>query len=40
MASVVLELKGWAMLNYFALALVLIAFFVIALFRLRRPAGA
>jgi predicted MFS family arabinose efflux permease len=38
MASVVLEVKGWAMLNYLALALVLIAFLVIALFRLRQPA--
>lgn len=40
MASVVLEVQGWAMLNYFALALVLIAFLVIGLFRLRYPARA
>jgi MFS family permease len=40
MASVVLELKGWAVLNYLALALVLLAFLVIGLFRLRHPAGA
>jgi MFS family permease len=38
MASVVLEVQGWAMLNYFALALVLIAFLVIGVFRLRHPA--
>lgn len=38
MASVVLEVQGWAMLNYFALALVLIAFVVIGVFRLRHPA--
>ena len=38
MASVVLEVQGWAVLNYFALALVLIAFLVIAIFRLRHPA--
>jgi MFS family permease len=38
MASVVLELEGWAMLNYMALALVLVAFAVIGLFRLRHPA--
>ena len=36
MASVVLEVQGWAMLNYFALALVLIAFLVIGAFRLRQ----
>jgi predicted MFS family arabinose efflux permease len=40
MASIVLELKGWAMLNYFALALVLVAFVVVGLFRLRHPARA
>jgi MFS family permease len=40
MASVVLELKGWAVLNYLALALVLVAFLVIGLFRLRHPASA
>jgi MFS family permease len=38
MASVVLEVQGWAVLNYFALALVLIAFLVIVVFRLRHPA--
>ncbi|MBI2739813.1 MAG: MFS transporter [Rhodospirillales bacterium] len=38
MASVVLEVQGWAMLNYFALGLVLIAFLVIGVFRLRHPA--
>jgi MFS family permease len=40
MASVVLELNGWAVLNYLALALVLVAFLVIGLFRLRHPARA
>ena len=40
MASVVLELNGWAVLNYFALALVIVAFVVIGLFRLRHPARA
>jgi MFS family permease len=40
MASVVLELEGWAVLNYLALALVLVAFLVIGLFRLHHPAGA
>lgn len=40
MASVVLELQGWAELNYLALALVLIAFLVIGLFRLRNPSRA
>jgi MFS family permease len=40
MASVVLELNGWAVLNYMALALVLVAFLVIGLFRLRHPARA
>ncbi len=40
MASVVLEVQGWAMLNYFALALVLVAFTLIGLFRLRNPARA
>jgi MFS family permease len=38
MASVVLEVQGWAVLNYFALALVLIAFLVIGIFRLRHPS--
>ncbi|HEY6982327.1 MFS transporter [Reyranella sp.] len=40
MASVVLELKGWAMLNYFAFVLVCAALLVICLFRLRHPARA
>ena len=40
MASVVLEVQGWAMLNYFALALVLVAFTVIGVFRLRHPSRA
>ncbi|MCA0250241.1 MAG: MFS transporter [Proteobacteria bacterium] len=40
MASVVLELQGWATLNYVALGLVLIAFIVIAAFRLRNPSRA
>ncbi|MBI3196186.1 MAG: MFS transporter [Rhodospirillales bacterium] len=40
MASVVLELQGWAVLNYVALALVLVALVVIAGFRLRHPSRA
>ena len=40
MASVVLELWGWADLNYMALTLVLVALAVIAVFRLRNPARA
>ena len=40
MASVVLELKGWAMLNYAAFALVSVALLVIAVFRLKHPARA
>jgi MFS family permease len=40
MASVVLEVKGWAFLNYLAFALVLIALVVIATFRLRNPVRA
>jgi MFS family permease len=40
MASVVLEIKGWAVLNYVALALVLVAFLMIGLFRLRHPSRA
>lgn len=40
MASVVLELRGWAELNHFALALVLVALLVIGLFRLRHPSRA
>ena len=38
MASVVLEVKGWAFLNYVAFALVCAALLVIGLFRLRNPA--
>jgi MFS family permease len=38
MASIVLETDGWAVLNYFALTLVLVAFLVIGIFRLRHPA--
>ena len=34
MASVVLELKGWAALNYVALVLVLVALLVIGVYRL------
>src|SRR5437763_4623019 len=37
MASVVLEVKGWAFLNYLAFALVLVALVVIGTFRLRHP---
>ncbi len=40
MASVVLEVKGWAFLNYFAFALVCVAFLVIATYRLRAPSRA
>lgn len=40
MASVVLELKGWEVLNYFAFALVCIALLVIGGFRLRHPTHA
>ncbi len=38
MASVVLELKGWAVLNYVAFVLVCVALLVIGLYRLR-PSG-
>lgn len=38
MASVVLELQGWAVLNYMALGMVLVALGVIAVFRLRHPS--
>jgi MFS family permease len=38
MASVVLELKGWAFLNYLAFALVCAALFAIGFYRLRNPA--
>ncbi|MBX9943451.1 MAG: MFS transporter [Reyranella sp.] len=40
MASVVLELKGWAALNYVALALVLVALLVIGVYRLRHASRA
>ncbi len=40
MASIVLDLKGWAQLNYFALALVCIAFLIVGIFRLRNPVRA
>ena len=40
MASVVLEVKGWAYLNYLAFALVCVALLVIGVFRLRNPARA
>jgi len=40
MASVVLEVNGWAVLNYVALALVLVALAVIGLFQLRHPSRA
>jgi predicted MFS family arabinose efflux permease len=38
MASVVLEVKGWAFLNYLAFALVCVALAVIGVYRLRSPA--
>jgi MFS family permease len=37
MASVVLEVKGWAFLNYLAFALVCVALAVIGVYRLRNP---
>jgi predicted MFS family arabinose efflux permease len=40
MASIVLELHGWAQLNYFALALVCAALLIIGVFRLRNSARA
>jgi MFS family permease len=40
MASVVLEVSGWAELNYLAFALVCIAMLVIGVYRLRSPARA
>src|SRR5215471_5399865 len=40
MASVVLEVKGWAMLNYFAFALVCVAMLVIGIYRLKSPMRA
>jgi predicted MFS family arabinose efflux permease len=39
-ASVVLETRGWAQLNYLAFALVCIAMLVIGVYRLRTPARA
>ena len=38
MASVVLEIKGWAFLNYLAFTLVCIALLVIGVFRFRHPS--
>jgi len=40
MASVVLEVKGWAFLNYLAFALVCVALAVIGVYRLRNPVRA
>jgi len=40
MASVILELRGWAELNYLAFALVCLALLIIGVFRLRNPASA
>jgi MFS family permease len=40
MASVVLEVKGWAYLNYLAFGLVCVALLVIGIFRLRHPTRA
>jgi len=40
MASVVLELKGWAVLNYVAFTLVCVALLVIGVYRLRQPIRA
>ncbi|MFI5001139.1 MAG: MFS transporter [Reyranellales bacterium] len=40
MASVVLEVKGWAVLNYVAFVLVCVALLVIGVYRLRRPTRA
>jgi MFS family permease len=40
LASVVLEVKGWAFLNYLAFALVCVALAVIGIYRLRSPARA
>jgi len=37
MASIVLEVKGWAVLNYFALGLVLAALVIIGIYRFRQP---
>ncbi len=38
LASVVLEVEGWAVLNYFAFALVCVALLVIGVYRFRNPA--
>jgi MFS family permease len=38
MASIVLEVQGWAVLNYVALALVLLALLVIGIYRFRQPS--
>jgi MFS family permease len=38
LASVVLEVQGWAVLNYMAFALVCVALLVIGVYRLRSPA--
>jgi predicted MFS family arabinose efflux permease len=40
LASVVLEVQGWAVLNYLAFALVCVALLVIGVYRLRNPARA
>jgi MFS family permease len=40
LASMVLEVKGWAFLNYLAFALVCVALAVIGIYRLRNPARA
>jgi MFS family permease len=40
MASVVLEVRGWAQLNYLAFGLVCVALLVIGVYRLRAPARA
>src|SRR6185436_17319161 len=40
LASVVLEVQGWAVLNYLAFALVCVALLVIGIYRLRNPARA
>jgi Sec-independent protein translocase protein TatA len=37
MSSVVLELQGWAHLNYVALVLVVVALLILGTFRLRNP---
>src|SRR3954447_12789191 len=40
LASIVLEVKGWAVLNYLAFALVCVALLVIGIYRLKFPARA